>query len=89
MKQEMNDSITVWVHGKCLYTVHWNNTIILFVVKVGILPLSHAVIPSFISCFTARIPTSVSNNFLKCTSLFSFCSYIATHMTNLLERLLY
>ena len=50
MKQEMNDGITAYFDGKSLYQPVI--AIILFSAKVEIFPLSYAVIPSFISCFT-------------------------------------
>ena len=48
VKQDMNDGVTV---GKSLFW-HISYNLILYIAKVGTFPLSYAVIPSFISCFT-------------------------------------
>ena len=49
VKQAMNDGTTV---GKSLLWHMISYNLILYIAKVGTFPLSYAVIPSFISCFT-------------------------------------
>ena len=70
-------------HSSVGKSLLWHIGYVLLNAKVGIFPLSYAVIPSFISCFTTSC--YIDPHFIfkfttfKNTSLFSFCCSTASY----------